>query len=112
MELPDRWAVDAKPLQTFAPLAYLKKLFTANAGYYRIIVFIVTPHPFSQSDAEVTENEATAWLRGGVNVLPQSIGDGVYSERYTTTALIYEYERIGASDEPLLKTPGRLPAQK
>ena len=110
-----RWATEVLPLRYFSSFEeyieeYLVALFTANPGYYRIIVFIVTPHPFSQTAPEINRDEAEAWLTEGVNKLPKSIGQQVYSSDYTTTALIYEFEQPSGFEQDKINTvvPGRL----
>lgn len=110
-DAPERWSTDVGPLRRFSLQEYLRALFTANPGYYRIIVFIVTSHPFSQSKARVSHSEAMDWLRGGLNILPSSIGENVYTDDYNTTALIYEFELLEVSAKPNLKVPGRLGGQ-
>jgi len=40
---PDRWAKEVLPLRDFSLRAYLEALFKGNEGYFRVIVFIVTP---------------------------------------------------------------------
>lgn len=107
-EPPERWAVEAQPFSKFSLTAYLIALFAANPGYYRIIVFIVTPYPFSQTDIRVSREEALDWLWGGLNELPDSIGQIEYSEEYTCTALIYEFEQPNPGELGELKIPGNL----
>ncbi len=107
---PDRWASEMGPLRNFSLSAYLKALFTNKPGLFRIIVFIVTPHPFSQSEAKVSRDEAIEWLHQGLNKLPKSIGKLEYTEEYTCTALIYEFEKKQGKDTAKTVIPGRLSA--
>ena len=108
---PARWAVEVGPLQEFSLSTYLNALFTANPGFYRLIVFIVTPHPFSQKKAEVSRDEAMDWLADGLNRLPTSIGDRELTNQYSCTALIYEFEQPEPKKPAALKRPGRLPGR-
>jgi len=107
-EPPDRWAVEIQRLRKFSLKAYLVALFTANPGYYRIIVFIVTPTPFYQARRMVSRQEAMDWLGSGLNELPHSIGQLEYSEEYKCTALIYEYEQPNPGEPGELKIPSNL----
>jgi hypothetical protein len=68
-----RWAVTVGPLQEFSLSAYLKAWFTANPGYYRVLAFIVSATPFSQSETTVSRDEAMRWLARGLNVLPPAV---------------------------------------
>lgn len=110
-ESQERWIVDLQPMRTFSLKDYLKALFTARVGYYRIIVFIFSPHAFSQTEVKVTEREAQAWLSPGGNALPSSIGRQEYSEDYKCTALIYEFEQYNQGGKPEIKSHGRLTAK-
>jgi len=107
-EPPDRWAVEVQPLRKFSLKEYLTALFFANPGYYRIIVFIVSPHPFSQTDVKVSNIEAMAWHSAGLNELPDGIGALEYSEKYKCTALIYEFEQPNPGEPGKLKDPSNL----
>ena len=105
-----RWAVDVGPLRSFNLSEYLRALFTSDPGYFRIIVFIVTPHPFSQAEATIDREGALDWLYSGVNRLPDELAVRPYNEQYSTTALIYEFEKIAGETTSSTKVPGRLSA--
>ena len=104
-----RWAAGVRPLQTFSLTHYFSALFRGRPGYYRVIVFVVTPHEFVQSDAVITPAEADKWLLDGVHAFPKSLGALEFSEGYTCTALIYEFERKSDAEAPRLRQPGRIP---
>ncbi|MFX0135520.1 MAG: DUF4384 domain-containing protein [Candidatus Hodarchaeota archaeon] len=110
-EPPERWLLDVQPLRIFSLKEYLKALFTAKVGYYRIIVFIFSPHSFSHTAAKVSSQEAQEWFSPGGNTLPSSIEQKVYSKKYKCTALIYEFEQYGSDERPEVKSPGRLTAK-
>jgi serine/threonine protein kinase len=109
---PQRWASEVGPLREFSISAYLRALFTSNAGYFRVIVFIVTHYPFTQADISVNRDQAVAWLHEGLDKLPRSIGRLSYSEDYSCTALIYEFEKIDDEKEAVAKIPGRHTGRK
>lgn len=91
-EPPGRWATEKGALGgSFSLREYMRALFTADPGYYRVIVFIVTPRPLVQKDAEVSQDEATKWVKAGANKLPESIGSREYTQEHSTTALVYEF---------------------
>ncbi len=102
-----RWIIERQPLQKFSLNEYLRALFSAAPGRYRVIVFIVTPHPFSQSEATVTSREASRWLGKGVDQLPGTIGR-LNFERLKCTALIYEFARTSDVADPMLRKPSSL----
>jgi hypothetical protein len=73
----------------------LKALFKAPPGYYRILVFLVTPVSFSENRAVVTEEEAQKWLEAGFNTLPDSIGSRPFADSAQVPALIYQFQSAG-----------------
>jgi hypothetical protein len=98
----ERWSVQPPPLQRFSLSAYLRALFTAPPGYYRIIVFVVSSQPFAQAAERVSRDEALAWLHEGLNRLPDSIAEASYTERHDATALIYQFEQPGRQEALLV----------
>jgi outer membrane protein OmpA-like peptidoglycan-associated protein len=106
----DRWLIGPSPaLSNFSVSSYLARLFTANPGYYRLIVFVVTDVPFAQTSAKISDYEAIKWLSEGLNVLPQEIRTKPYDETVDCTALIYEFERQ-PDKNPSILLPSRLDA--
>lgn len=101
---PARWSAETPRLSgEFSLGTYLRALFTADPGYYRIVVFLVTDTLFSQSDRTVTSEEARSWVAKGLNALPESIASQPYVPAVVCTALIYEFERkAGSEAQPLI----------
>jgi hypothetical protein len=93
--LADRWSLEVPPMRKFSFSAYMTALFRARPGYYRVIVFVVTSHPFSQSSATTTSEEAGLWVSSGLNALPENIASRDYTSAHRCTALIYEFKRMG-----------------
>jgi tetratricopeptide (TPR) repeat protein len=91
----DRWSLEIAPIRHFSLGSYLNALFRARAGYYRVIVFVVTSKAFSQRDVKVTSEESRLWTSSGLNKLPEEIGNQEYSPAYICTALIYEFKQTG-----------------
>ena len=110
LDPPDRWSAETGPVREFDLRAILRALFTANPGHFRILVFVATPHPFSQSDEEVARDQAMAWLNAGVNRLPDAVAQRPYTAAFRMTALVYEFEQP-ESDDAQLVVPGRLTAR-
>jgi tetratricopeptide (TPR) repeat protein len=90
----DRWSLKVPPIRKFSFSAYMTALFRARPGYYRVIVFVVTSHLFSQSGAEITSDDAKRWSSSGLNGLPDDIASRDYTSAYRCTALIYEFKRM------------------
>ena len=107
---PARWKVKATWTDS-GIRGLLKALLTANPGRFRVIVFILTDIPFTQTEASVSENEAVKWLSGGMNVLPPQVEAISYSKRYDVTVLIYEFEKT-EDKSPQCNHPSRLGAHE
>lgn len=88
-----RWIAEVGPLREFSLAAYLRALFTSNAGYFRVIVFIVTNQPFNQTGVPIGRDQALAWIDKGSSILPSEIGASVYTAEHYCKALIYEFEK-------------------
>ena len=106
----ERWEIKLGSSQDFSLKNILQSLFTAKAGYYRIIVFIVSPKPLIEGIDKVSEDEAISWLRRGADRLPGEIAMIPFSENYACTALIYEFEQKSPKTRAHLLSPGKIPA--
>ena len=105
---PDRWSAEIPRRPYFSLSTVIDALFSANPGRYRVIVFIVSSHPFTASADTVTKDAAEVWLDGGMNVLPQEIGRRAYSMDFHTTALIYEFRQLNRDQAAQLRAPSSL----
>jgi len=109
-DLPERWAVEVAPPKVFSLSSYLKALFFAQEGHFRIISFVVTSAPFAQQpDSPIRREEAMKWLSDGVQALPDAIGDSAYTDAHYCVALVYEFEQISRNHEPNFKRLSLLP---
>ena len=108
---PDRWSVVVSAMQHFSLAEYLRALFTANTGFFRVIVFVATSTPFTQDTTTVSRETAMSWLTSGMNRLPAEIAEGVFDRRFACHALIYEFEHPRVEEQALLKIPGRMPGK-
>jgi hypothetical protein len=106
----DRWrAVDeVKSLGDFSLGNYLTALFRANPGYYRVIIFVVTSQPFTQSNESLSSEKAEAWLSEGLDRLPDPIANIKFTEEYKATALIYEFRKFESQKNAAISAPSKL----
>ncbi len=95
---------DAKP-RVASLDEYVKALFNAPPGHYRVIVFVVTKLEFTATAQEPSAREAGDWLAAGLLRLPAQIGREQYTAEYYTSALIYEFVRERDSQQATVKTP-------
>ncbi len=98
---------------------FVRGLFYAKAGHYRVIVFILQEKAFTQSEKKATGKDAETWLDVGAFTLPAWLANRPFGKDSTCTALIYEFESDGTSvksvQSPLtgkqhLEKAGLLPA--
>lgn len=94
----NRWSIATAAMSSFSLESYLRALFQARAGHFRVVVFIVTNHPFQQTDVKVSSEEAKTWVKKGLNELPKKIGDRDLTDDYVCTALIYEFKTLGGGE--------------
>ena len=102
-----RWSADAIRLREFSITAILESLFSQPKGYFRVLVFIVTPAPMTQ-DKPVVREEAIRWLTAGADRIPSDIRSLPYDSAHHCSALIYEFDI--QNRKPSFNHPGRLSA--
>jgi hypothetical protein len=108
---PDRFSPSAV-VPKFWSIDYLKALFTAASGHFRVIVFVVTDQAFTEGPTPPSQDTAQNWPNGGTNILPPAIASAKQSKYVAVTALIYEFESandVGSRQLKLL-IPGGLDA--
>ena len=107
---PARWAIRmTRPPQGF--LDFVRALFDARPGLYRVIVFTVTDAGLSAGKRTPTPEEATEWIFGGVMQLPAGVGTLPYSAGHHTIALIYEFERVAEDSRVRVTQPSNSPGR-
>ena len=96
MPAPDRWEAELQPvsLANFSLETYLKALVMARRGYYRIIVFVASPHPFTEDlHQRLSRERAEELFHGGLSRLAEGLRPLPYGETYDLNALVYEFEQ-------------------
>jgi hypothetical protein len=111
----ERWAVEMdRPPQGFVD--YIRALFDARPGLYRVIVFAATNEAVSAGEHAPSSSEARSWMYRGLLQLPASVRKLSYESDHHTIALIYEFEqppdRSGARVRQPSSSPGRVHLQK
>jgi hypothetical protein len=104
-----RWSTQLPPRRISSLGDYLKALFTAPEGYYRVIVFTVTDQPVAAGAAKPSEAEANAWSASGGDRLPQAIASQAFSRNHRCLVLVYEFRKLAGS-EPTPDPDGAPPA--
>jgi hypothetical protein len=107
---PARWSADLPRVSKMTLLEFIRALVSAQPGFYRVIVFIVTDQPWPRMAEEPTGREAHEWLTKGFVWLPKSIGKLPYGLDYRTTALVYEFRKDSKDAEATLVAPSQTTA--
>ena len=77
----------------FSLKEYFKILFSAQPGYYRSFVFIVSPSIFSFSSEDYTKELFSKYLSQGSVGLPTKLGNIKLPSNLKVTTLIYEFKK-------------------
>ena len=81
--------------EPFSLGTYLKQLFIAPEGYYRLIVFVVTDNVVVTKGTAPTAAAADIWLRNGADRLPPAYATMPFTKAHEVDALIYEFRKQG-----------------
>jgi hypothetical protein len=95
---PNRWVSGENYENPLSISEYLRRLFAADEGFYRVVVFIISSEAFSANDRSISPNEAKRWIPQGLNVLPSELAQEPISLRHNCTALIYEFRKAHGKD--------------
>jgi tetratricopeptide (TPR) repeat protein len=76
---------------------FVRGLFYAKPGYYRVIVFILQETAFAPSGQDATGKDAETWLQTGAIKLPAWLANRPFGKDSTCTAMIYEFQSDGNS---------------
>jgi hypothetical protein len=92
-----RWPAGEYQADAINLAQFLRGLFFADPGRYRVIVFIIQNQPFTQATGKAFSGEqAEALLPSGANVLPAEVAERSVAESHCT-ALIYEFANDGTA---------------
>lgn len=98
-----RWSVDARPpLDSGGVWPYIRGLFAARAGRYRVMVFVVTPRALDTSGEILTSKEAAELAGGGDLRVPGPMRRGHVTAAHRAAVLIYEFRQQDESSTPML----------
>lgn len=103
-----RWLSKIAEMKAFSLAEYIKALFSAPTGYFRVLVFIASPSPFAPSGSREILQTIERWSAGGLNVLPDSLRTEPLTDQHRVTVLVYEFQKLKDSERPTNTVPGRL----
>ncbi|HTE26658.1 carboxypeptidase-like regulatory domain-containing protein [Flavitalea sp.] len=92
-----------------SPWEYLKSLFLAPKGNFRVIVFLISKSDPSTNPGIVTAESARDWMAGGQGSLPKELS-GI-SGPVNIYMLVYQYIKSPGTD-PLFLRPGNITGEQ
>ena len=108
----ERWSLEVDPFSHLSFYEYIKALFTANPGYFRLIVFVVSPRPIVPGKNQISRTGAIDLITNGATTLSDRIANEYFSSRHTCTALVYEFEKEKGVNEVKTIIPSRIPGKE
>jgi hypothetical protein len=106
-----RFQLNLAPLAAteFSLSNYLRALFTARSGRFRVIVFTLSSGVTQDSRAP-SEAAAITWAGSGQTRLPTRFASIPFTDQMTCTALIYEFEKMDYNADAKFIDPGKVNA--
>ncbi len=95
-----RWSKDQPRPEFFSLGSYLRSVFLPTVGRYRVLVFVVSSAPFALTARGPSREKADDWGRSGMLGLPASIAGQALAPGHRCAALVYEFERPDAEQDP------------
>lgn len=102
-----RWSVAVSGMKAFSVEEYLRALFTAPVGFYRVLAFVTTSEAFAPTGGLARLSTVERWAREGHTHLPAAARSVPFSEDHRLTVLVYEFVKKRSSDLPFTLVPGR-----
>jgi hypothetical protein len=103
----ERWTQGVVRPSVFSVGDYLKALFTARPGRYRVLAFLVTARTVTPGAPADKDTLNRLW-RGGAGDLPQDVRQIALPPSGRCEALVYEFFRATEDDRPVQIADSRL----
>jgi hypothetical protein len=91
----------------FSVASYVRHLFFAPQGFYRLILFVVTDNPVATRGPAPSALMTEKWLRQGADRLPSIYRRMAFTPDHQVSVLVYEFQKRGPRNVATL-VPGRL----
>ena len=100
-----RWTLKPESIGNFSLWGYMKALFTAQPGFYRVVVFIIADEDVNETGEAPTREDAAGWLSEGTDALAEATAVLAFGSSHGCTALVYEFEVATADADPKFRDP-------
>jgi len=105
MEVPARWDLKGGEVRKPGILSWVKALFKADSGHYRVIIFVVSSNQVIPTTRKPVEKEMLDLLTTGLSRLPDELVPRDFGPSHGCEVLIYEFEKDQGRDAELVKSP-------
>ena len=95
---PTRWDTRSSATSPSKLSEYLRGLFTARPGHYRVIVLILTTRPVVPASEVPTASGMQGLAKGGAGAPPLGVWETTLTPSFRCEALIYEFIRPSPDD--------------
>jgi hypothetical protein len=91
-------------LTEFSLTKYMIALLEQREGFFRLFVFIISPHELIPApNLLVTPEMAREWQQGGSATLPDNIANRLFSPEYKVYVLVYEFKKVEGQPPQLIR---------
>jgi hypothetical protein len=104
----DRYASEITPPKIFSIESFVKALFCANPGLYRVFAFIVTTVPVVPGTKPISKDSAVVIASSGSSGLASDVAEIKATRKYHCTVLVYEYEQKSVRSDAKEIVPGAM----
>ncbi|MFT7559500.1 MAG: hypothetical protein ACI93R_001411 [Flavobacteriales bacterium] len=111
-EDPHRWSKNIVEESLFSLKSFLRALLTADKGYFRVLVFVVSDTPLKFDVDAPSMNMASEWLSSGEDRLYSGMENIRYSDSTQFSVMVYEFEHNENSEFALTQNNPRHSAIK
>jgi hypothetical protein len=105
-----RWSFDLPSYESFSIARFLKAMFKADPGNYRLIALVLSRTPFEEKKGAITQDQVAELNRGPKFLAQTKDSSTVVTRDYHCIAYIYEFERKTRNDDPIFKDTSKVSA--
>ena len=98
---PQRYSPEPILPQKWGIWYYLRALFTAPPGRYRVIVLAITSQADLPPTQVATSQELVSFVKTGATNLPRDVVERLTNPGTRCEAIIYEFRKRGVKDDPI-----------
>lgn len=107
----ERYLTGDKDKPQFSLKEYLSSLLKAKPGYYRVMVFVISPYAITQDKIGLTKTQADSTFNAGATKPLGELLDKEFTADYDCTTLVYAFVKPNEEDPASELQPSPLTCQ-